>query len=114
MKQKIDKIMNTIDKMKDPFHSIGHKLHLIITQEAPELVVDLWYGSVAYKDPNTNKVICFYRLDSQFTFSLGEDAYFDFNKDNADAIQPSAWFLVSLNESVEAKIREIVRSAIKK
>jgi hypothetical protein len=114
MKEKIAKINVTINKMKEPFRTIGLKVYDVVVEEAPELIVDLWYGSVAFKDPITKKVICFFRLDMHFTFGLGEDAHFDFTKNKASVIQPSAWFLSDFNNESETLIRQIVRSATHK
>jgi hypothetical protein len=114
MKQKPEKVLNAIEKMPEPFKSMGQQLKSIITEEAPHLLVDLWYGSIAFKDPETKKVICFFRLDDQFTLGLGEDAYFDFQASESSAMQPSSWFLVGINKVIEAEIREIIRNATKK
>lgn len=113
MKQKIDKILNVMNKMSEPYKSYGYKIHEIVTEVAPHLIPDLWYGSVSYKDPNTKKVICFFRLDQQFTLGLGEDANFEFNKDTASKIQPSSWFLNGMNAEVESTIKEIIKVAVK-
>jgi uncharacterized protein YdhG (YjbR/CyaY superfamily) len=90
---------------------IGERLHAIIQESAPELSPKTWYGMPAYaKD---GKVVCFFRDATKFKERY---AMFGFN-DTANLDQgtmwPVAFALKELTAADEAKIRTLVRKAVK-
>ncbi len=91
--------------------AIGERLHAIIKESAPDLSPKTWYGMPAYaKD---GKVVCFFRNAEKFKERY---AMFGFN-DSANLDQGSMWpvafALKELTAADEAKIRALVRKAVR-
>mgnify|MGYP001159200056 CR=1 FL=1 len=103
------KLLKKIAKMKEPNQSIGQKTHQIIMEINPRLEPSSMYGMPAYKHPETNKVVCFFRSDKYFTLGITEDAQFP----NHQLLHPSYWFIEEMNEEVEETIRSILKIALK-
>jgi uncharacterized protein YdhG (YjbR/CyaY superfamily) len=91
--------------------AIGERLHAIIKESAPDLSPKTWYGMPAYaKD---GKVVCFFRNAGKFKERY---AMFGFN-DSANLDQGSMWpvafALKELTAADEAKIRALVKKAVR-
>jgi uncharacterized protein YdhG (YjbR/CyaY superfamily) len=91
--------------------AIGERLHAIVKESAPGLSPKTWYGMPAYaKD---GKVVCFFRNAGKFKERY---AIFGFN-DNANLDQGSMWpvafALSELTAADEAKIRALVKKAVR-
>ncbi len=90
---------------------LGERLHALITESAPGLTPKTWYGMPAYaKD---GKVVCFFRDAGKFKERY---AMFGFN-DSANLDQgtmwPVAFALKNLTAADEAKIRTLVKKAVR-
>ena len=91
--------------------ALGERLHTIIKESAPGLSPKTWYGMPAYaKD---GKVVCFFRDAGKFKERY---AMFGFN-DSASLDQGSMWpvayALTELTAADEAKIRTLVKKAVR-
>ncbi|CDR30076.1 Uncharacterized conserved protein [Acholeplasma oculi] len=106
------KLINRVSKYKEPFRSIGLKLHETIMKTRPELQPSSMYGMPAYRDPNTKKLVCFFRHDEYVTFGLLEDAVFEF--DDQNQMIPTSWFIKVFNDTVKKNIVSILEKHIQK
>ena len=91
--------------------ALGERLHALVKESAPELSPKTWYGMPAYaKD---GKVVCFFRNAGKFKERY---AMFGFN-DSANVDQGSMWpvayALTDLTAADEAKLRALVKKAVK-
>jgi uncharacterized protein YdhG (YjbR/CyaY superfamily) len=92
--------------------TMAKRIHGIITDTAPTLSPKTWYGMPAYaKD---GKVVCFFQSAEKFKSKY---ATFGFNHDNANLDEgnmwPSAFSLKELTAAEEAKIRTLVKKAVR-
>jgi hypothetical protein len=101
-----------IAAMSTQDRAIGERLHTIITESAPDLSPKTWYGMPAYANKD-GKVVCFFRNAEKFKERY---AMFGFN-DSANLDQGSMWpvafALKELTAADEAKIRALVKKAVR-
>jgi len=96
-----------IAAMSDQYREAGERLHALITDTAPSLQPDVWYGMPAYR--KDGKVICYFRADAMMTFGLTEDAHFE--PGAGHQLMAAAWYFRGLDEATEKALAEIVRKA---
>lgn len=96
------------------FRDLATRLHDVITAAAPELHPRLWYGMPGYATSAKSPVLCFFRVDDDryVTFGLSEHAHHEPDADAGHQLMGSAWFLTELDPPTEARISDIVRSAV--
>ena len=104
-------VLEKIAEMPEPDRSMAARVHSIITKSAPELSPKTWYGMPAYaKD---DKIVCFFQAADKFkaryaTFGFNDPANLD-----DGAMWPTAFALRELTADVEAKIRALVKKAVR-
>jgi len=105
-------ILAAIAGMNDPTdHSIGKRIHEIVTDAAPELMPKTWYGMPAYANAD-GKVVCFFQAASKFgvryaTFGFQPDA----NLDDGN-MWAASFALIKLTAAEEKKIIALVKKAV--
>ena len=104
-------IKAAIAEMPPRDRAIAKRIHAIVKEAAPGLTPKTWYGMPAYaKD---GKVVCFFRNASKFKERY---AMFGFN-DSAGLDQGNMWPIAfaidKLTDAEEAKIRSLVRKAVR-
>jgi uncharacterized protein YdhG (YjbR/CyaY superfamily) len=96
--------------MPEPDRSMGQRIHELITETFPDLAPKTYYGMPAYaKD---GKTIAWFKGKSKFkvryaTLEFGVDAKLDDGK-----MWPVSFALLELTPQVEARIVELVRTAV--
>jgi uncharacterized protein YdhG (YjbR/CyaY superfamily) len=102
-------LLAKIDEMPEPDHTMGKRLHEVITASAPSLSPKTWYGMPAYaKD---DKVVCFFQSADKFksryaTFGFSDEANLD-----KGAMWPTSFALMELTAAEEKKIAALVKKA---
>jgi uncharacterized protein YdhG (YjbR/CyaY superfamily) len=104
-------VLAKIAEMPEPDRAIADRLHAIVTTAAPELAPKTWYGMPEYA--REGKVVCFFqsaaKFDSRYsTFGFGDEAKLD-----KGAMWPTSFALKELNAAEEAKIRALLRKALR-
>ena len=90
---------------------LGERFHALITDSAPELSPKTWYGMPAYaKD---GKVVCFFRNAGKFKERYAMFGFNDSAKLDQGAMWPVAFALKDLTAADEAKIRALVKKAVR-
>jgi hypothetical protein len=91
--------------------ALGKRLHTLITESAPGLTPKTWYGMPAYaKD---GKVVCFYRNAGKFKERYAQFGFNDSANLDHGSMWPIAYALTDLTATDEAKIRALVRKAVR-
>lgn len=88
---------------------IAERLHAVVTEEAPHLDPKTWYGFPSYA--RDGKVVVFYQPSAKFgtrygTVGFNEDALLD-----DGVFWPTAFAVLDVTDEVEARLRELVRTA---
>ena len=104
-------LLAKIAEMPDADRRMAERLHAIVTAAAPELTPRTWYGMPAWaKD---GKVLCFFTPAEKFkeryaTFGFQATANLD-----DGSMWPTSWALTEVTPSVEARITELVKQAVR-
>jgi uncharacterized protein YdhG (YjbR/CyaY superfamily) len=102
--------LDKIAEMPEADRVIAERVHAIVTETAPELVVRTWYGMPAYaKD---GKTICFFQPKSKFkvrysTFGFQPDAKVDDGE-----MFPIAFAVLELTPAAEKRLVELVKQSV--
>lgn len=104
-------VLAAIAEMQEPDRNMAARLHEIIKASAPDLAPKTWYGMPAYaKD---GKIICFFQPAQKFktryaTFGFNDSANLD-----EGPLWPVAFALKELTPTVEARVIELVKRAVR-
>jgi uncharacterized protein YdhG (YjbR/CyaY superfamily) len=104
-------VLAKIAEMQEPDRIMAERIHEIVKASAPSLTPRTWYGMPAYS--KDGKVMCFFQSAQKFktryaTFGFNESANLD-----EGAMWPVAFALKELNSTVEARIVELVKKAVR-
>ncbi len=103
-------VLDRIREMPKPDRAIAERLHAIITATAPELAPRTWYGMPAYaKDGD---VVCFYQNAQKFKTRYGTLGFSDHASLDDGHVWPTSYALMELTPDVEARIAELVKTAV--
>ena len=105
-------LLAKIAEMEQPDRGMAERIHAIVKATAPSLSAKTWYGQPAYANQD-GKIICFFQARQKFgtryaTLGFNEDARLD-----DGAMWATAFALNEMTPTVEAKITELVKKAVK-
>jgi uncharacterized protein YdhG (YjbR/CyaY superfamily) len=103
-------LLTKIAELAGDDQEIAEGFHAVVRASGPELSPRLWYGMPAYA--RDGKVICFFQPAGKFksryaTIGFNDDARLD-----DGAIWPTAFGVTEWNDSVAARVGELVRRAL--
>jgi uncharacterized protein YdhG (YjbR/CyaY superfamily) len=100
-----------IAQMEGSDRTIAERLHVIIKDSAPDLMPKTWYGMPAYANPD-GKVICFYQAASKFNTRYATLGFSDVATLDEGAMWSTAFALMELTATEEAKVKALVMKAV--
>jgi uncharacterized protein YdhG (YjbR/CyaY superfamily) len=104
-------VLAAIAKMPKSDREMAERLHKMIKASAPGLSPRTWYGMPAYaKD---GKVLCFFRGADKFKERYAMFGFNDTANLDKGAMWPVAFALTELTAADEAKIRALVKKAVR-
>jgi len=104
-------ILAAIAAMKGRDRAMAKRLHAIVTAAAPDLSPKTWYGMPAYaKD---GKVVCFFQAAGKFGSRYATIGFNDVANLDKGAMWPTSFALKELTAAEEAKIRALVKKAVR-
>jgi uncharacterized protein YdhG (YjbR/CyaY superfamily) len=107
----LQQVLEAIEKMTPEDRALAERVHVTVTENAPDLSPRTWYGMPAYANED-GKVVLFFKNSDKFSerySTLGFEA--TANLDDGD-IWPTSYALVTWTPAVEKKVAALVRSAI--
>lgn len=104
-------ILDKIGEMAPADRALAERVHVTVTETAPDLVPRTWYGMPAYTDAD-GKVVVFFQDSGKFgyrysTLGFQESA----NLDDGD-LWPVSYALMKWSPAVEKKVAALVKAAI--
>ena len=104
-------VLAKIAEMPKADRVMAERLHALIKAAAPTLSPRTWYGMPAYE--KDGKVVCFFQSAQKFksryaTFGFSDKANLD-----EGAMWPTSFALRELTTAQEAKIRALVKKAVR-
>jgi uncharacterized protein YdhG (YjbR/CyaY superfamily) len=102
--------LDKIAAMAPADRALAEKVHEIVTTAAPELEVKTWYGMPAYaKD---GQAVVFFQDAGKFKARYATLGFRDNAALDDGTFWPTSFALVSIDDAVEARIRELVKRAV--
>ena len=103
-------VREAIAAMPEHDRAIAERFKAIVEKTAPSLTPRLWYGMPAWS--KDGKVLCFFQSASKFkaryaTFGFEEIAALD-----DGAMWPTAFALTEIGDAEEARIAELIKTAL--
>ena len=104
-----DACLEAIDALTGSDRQIAERLHVIVTEEAPELAPKTWYGFPSYaKD---DKVVVFYQPASKFETRYGSIGFNETAALDDGEMWPTSFAVLEMTPAAEKTFRELVRRA---
>src|SRR5690242_16804711 len=104
-------VLDAIEKMAPKDRELAERVHVTVTETAPELAPKTWYGMPAYANAD-GKVVVFYQDSGKFKYRYSTLGFMEAaNLDDGD-LWPVAYALQKWSPVVEKKVAELVKAAI--
>ncbi|MDY0828483.1 hypothetical protein SK224_05010 [Microbacterium sp. BG28] len=104
-----DACLEAIDALTGTDRQIAERLHVIVTEEAPQLAPKTWYGFPSYaKD---DKVVVFYQPASKFETRYGSIGFNETAALDDGEMWPTSFAVLEMTPAAEKTFRELVRRA---
>ncbi|GHC60177.1 iron chaperone [Streptomyces flavofungini] len=104
-------VLAKIAEMPESDRVLAARIHEIVKASAPELTPKLWYGMPAYA--RNGKVLCFFQAAQKFKSRYATLGFSDEAKGLDDGTMwPTVFALTTLTAADEARIGELVRTAV--
>lgn len=105
-----DGCLAAIDALTGSDRTIAERLHVIVSEEAPDLNPKTWYGFPSYANDDDN-VVVFYQPASKFetrygSISFNEDAVLDDGE-----VWAASFAVLEMTDAAEQKFRALVKKA---
>jgi uncharacterized protein YdhG (YjbR/CyaY superfamily) len=104
-------VLDALKKMTPGDRALGERIHAIVKEAAPDLTPKTWYGMPAYA--RDGKVVCFFRDAGKFKERYAMLGFNDSASLDQGSMWPIAYALTKLSSADEAKIRSLVKKAVK-
>jgi uncharacterized protein YdhG (YjbR/CyaY superfamily) len=104
-------LLDSLAEMAPDDRGIAERVHVVVTENAPDLLPKTWYGMPAYANED-GKVVVFFQNSGKFNYrysTLGfqEDAHLD----DGD-MWPASYALTKWTPTVEKTVVKLVKKAI--
>jgi uncharacterized protein YdhG (YjbR/CyaY superfamily) len=104
-------LLAKIAEMPKADRVMAERLHELVKTTAPDLAPKTWYGMPAYaKD---GKVVCFFQSADKFKARYATFGFSDTANLDDGAMWPTSFALKELTDKDEAKIRALVKKAVR-
>src|SRR6186713_483115 len=104
-------VLDSIAKMDPADRALAERVHVTITENAPELMPKTWYGMPAYANAD-GKVVVFFQDSGKFDYRYSTLGFQDTaNLDDGD-MWPVSYALMKWSPEVEKKVVELVKAAV--
>jgi uncharacterized protein YdhG (YjbR/CyaY superfamily) len=104
-------VVAAIAAMKEPDRAMAKRLHAIIKESAPAVSPKTWYGMPAYAIDG--KIVCFFQSAQKFNARYATLGFNDAANLDTGAMWPTAFALKELTAAEEAKVRALVKKAVR-
>jgi len=104
-------VLDSIAKMAPEDRALAERVHVTVTEAAPELMPKTWYGMPAYANED-GKVVLFFQDSGKFGYRYSTLGFQDqANLDDGD-MWPVAYALHQWSPAVAERVAELVKSAV--
>jgi uncharacterized protein YdhG (YjbR/CyaY superfamily) len=104
-------VLDSIAEMTPEDRALAERVHVAVTETAPELSPKTWYGMPAYANAD-GKIVLFYQNSGKFNYRYSTLGFQDTaNLDDGD-LWPVSYALHKWSAAVEKKVIELVQAAV--
>jgi uncharacterized protein YdhG (YjbR/CyaY superfamily) len=103
-------LLAAIAAMPEADRTLAERIHVLVTDSAPDLWPKTWYGMPAYA--RNDKVVCFFKSADKFKSRYATLGFSDQASLDDGTIWPTEFALTELTAANEAKIAKLVRKAV--
>ena len=105
-----DACLEVIAALDGADRRIAERLHVIVSEEAPELYAKTWYGFPSYA--RDDDVVVFYQPASKFGTRYGTVGFNQAAALDDGDMWPTVFAVLELSASAEERVRALVRRAV--
>ncbi len=104
-------LLDRIEQMAPSDRALAERVHVVVTEHAPELTPKTWYGMPAYANAD-GKVVIFFQDAGKFDYRYATLGFQDTaNIDDGD-MWPVSYALTRWTPEVEKRVVELVKRAV--
>ena len=104
-------LLDRIEQMAPDDRALAERVHVVVSQHAPDLVPKTWYGMPAYANAD-GKVVIFFQDAGKFDYRYATLGFQDAaNIDDGD-LWPVSYALLKWTPAVEKKVGALVKAAV--
>ena len=105
-------VLDSIAAMAPEDRAMAERVHVTVTETAPELSPKTWYGMPAYANADGKVVVVFFQDSGKFNYRYSTLGFQDSaNLDDGD-VWPVSYALMEWSPAAEKKVAELVKAAI--
>lgn len=104
-------VLDGIAKMAPEDRALAERVHVTVTETAPQLSPKTWYGLLAYANAD-GKVVVFFQDAGKFNYRYSTLGFQDAASLDDGDVWPVSYALLKWSPVVEKKVIELVRAAI--
>jgi uncharacterized protein YdhG (YjbR/CyaY superfamily) len=104
-------LLDRIAQMAPDDRALAERVHVVVTEHAPDLTPKTWYGMPAYANED-GKVVVFFQDSGKFDYRYSTLGFQDAaNLDDGD-MWPASFALLQWSPSVEERVAALVKAAV--
>ena len=104
-------VLDRIAEMTPEDRALAERVHVVVTENAPDLAPRTWYGMPAYTNAD-GKVVVFFQDAAKFSYRYSTLGFQDAaNLDDGD-MWPASFALKGWSPAVEKKVVALVKAAV--
>lgn len=107
----LEAVLERIAEMAPEDRALAERVHVTVTEAAPELSPKTWYGMPAYTNAE-GKIVVFFQDAGKFKYRYSTLGFQDAADLDDGDMWPVAYALRQWSPAVEQRIAELVRAAI--
>jgi uncharacterized protein YdhG (YjbR/CyaY superfamily) len=103
-------VLDAIAALPAADRQLAERVHVLVTEAAPELAHKTWYGMPAYyKD---GKILCYFKAASKFKTRYAQFGFEDAARLDDGTLWPTVYAITDLTDADAAAITALVRKAV--
>jgi uncharacterized protein YdhG (YjbR/CyaY superfamily) len=104
-------LLDRVAEMVPADRELAERVHVVVTNNAPDLLPKTWYGMPAYANAD-GKVVVFFQDSGKFGYRYSTLGFQDNARLDDGDLWPVSYALTRWSPRVESKVVELVRAAI--
>ena len=103
-------LLDSLAEMAPDDRGIAERVHVVVTENAPDLLPKTWYGMPAYANED-GKVVIFFQSSGKFSYRYSTLGFQDTATLDDGEMWPVAFALTGWSPAVEKKVVALVKAA---